>query len=224
MISKPKKRRRKLRPIFKILFTLIALSVFLYFAVPFGIDILSNGKGIKFIGKPVNLLSYDAPSYVDVQLLDIGKARKGKKLTAINNIVVHYTANPGTSAQNNHDYFSKPDTDVCSHFIVGIEGEIIQCVPLDEKSAASNDRNFDTVSIEVCHETTSGEFSKAAYSSLVKLTAWLCQNSGLDENDVIRHYDITGKICPKYFVENRTAWKEFKLDIKNEITAQKKES
>jgi len=31
---------------------------------------------------------------------------------------------------------------------------------------------------------------------------------------VIRHYDITGKICPKYFVENEDAWKQFKSDVK----------
>ena len=35
----------------------------------------------------------------------------------------------------------------------------------------------------------------------------------LNENDVIRHYDVTGKICPKYFVEHEDAWKQFKGDV-----------
>ena len=38
---------------------------------------------------------------------------------------------------------------------------------------------------------------------MVDLCAWLCLKFDLDENDVIRHYDVTGKICPKYFVEMR---------------------
>lgn len=31
----------------------------------------------------------------------------------------------------------------------------------------------------------------------------------LQSQDVIRHYDVTGKICPKYFVEHEDQWKEF---------------
>ena len=52
---------------------------------------------------------------------------------------------------------------------------------------------------------------------MVQLTAWLCQKFGLNENDVIRHYDVTGKICPKYFVENEEAWKEFKENVKKAL-------
>ena len=35
--------------------------------------------------------------------------------------------------------------------------------------------------------------------------------------NVIRHYDVTGKNCPKYFVEDEEAWKQFKADIKTAI-------
>ena len=52
---------------------------------------------------------------------------------------------------------------------------------------------------------------------MVQLTAWLCQKFGLNENDVIRHYDVTGKICPKYFVENEEAWETFKLNVKKAL-------
>ena len=48
---------------------------------------------------------------------------------------------------------------------------------------------------------------------MVQLTAWLCLKFGLDENDVIRHYDVTGKNCPKYFVENQEAWDQFRADV-----------
>ena len=37
---------------------------------------------------------------------------------------------------------------------------------------------------------------------------------GLDEEDVIRHHDVTGKNCPKYFVENEEAWEAFRENIR----------
>ena len=159
-----------------------------------------------------------APDWVDVNLINVhGTARSGKYLTDIKNILIHYVGNPGSTAVNNRDYFNKLTTSVSSHFIVGLEGEVIQCVPLHEKSAASNDRNRDTISIEVCHPDESGKFSDVTYQSLVKLTTWLCQEFDLDRDDIIRHYDITGKICPKYYVENEDAWENFKKDVKQSI-------
>lgn len=155
------------------------------------------------------------PSWVDVQLIEInGRARRGEKLSGkVKNIVIHYVANPGTTAQQNRNYFNNKDTDVSAHFVVGLKGEIIQCVPLDEKSSASNDRNGDTISIEVCHPDKTGKFNSKSYQSVVKLTAWLCDAYGLDEQAVIRHYDITGKECPLYYVDHPDAWEKLKKDI-----------
>lgn len=144
-------------------------------------------------------------------------ARTGILLEDIKNIVVHYVGNPNTSAKNNRDYFDKITTTVSSHFIVGLDGEVIQCVPIFERSAASNNRNKDTISIETCHPDESGKFSKETYDSLVKLTAYLCYEFDLTENDVIRHYDITGKICPKYYVENEKEWDNFKIEVGKKI-------
>ncbi len=180
-----------------------------------GFIIYKNGG--KLPAKQLNAKSLTAPDYVDVKLINLGYARTGVKLVEINNIVIHYTGNPASTAQNNRDYFNKINTDVCSHFVIGLDGEVIQCVPLDEKSAASNNRNLDTISIEVCHPDDSGKFNDATYQSLVKLTAWLCDNSGLKAKDVIRHYDITGKECPKYFVDNEAAWTQFLEDVKQEL-------
>ena len=97
--------------------------------------------------------------------------------------------------------------------MVGLNGEVIQCLPLDEKSAASNWRNNDTISIEVCHPDKTGQFNSATYDSLVKLTKWLCNAADISDSNVIRHYDITGKACPLYFVNNEEAWKQFKQDV-----------
>lgn len=157
-----------------------------------------------------------------VDLLDLNDySRPGTESEKITGIVIHYTANPGSTAQNNRDYFNGlQDTHITkasSHFVIGLEGEIVQCVPTWEIAYASNERNKDTVSIECCHPDESGTFTKETYQSMVQLTAWLCEKFGLDENDVIRHYDVTGKICPKYFVENEHAWEEFKLNVKKAL-------
>ncbi len=165
------------------------------------------------------LKNAELPEYVDSQIIHIhNTARTGTKLTDIKNIVIHYVGNPNTTAQNNRDYYDKPDTEVSSHFVIGLNGEVIQCVPLDEKSAASNNRNKDTISIEVCHPDKTGKFNDQTYDSLIKLTAWLLEKTGLDENDVIRHYDITGKLCPLYYVNNESAWEALKADIKKNLS------
>ena len=114
---------------------------------------------------------------------------------------------------NNRHYFAKEDTQVCSHFVVGLEGEAVQCLPLWERSAASNHRNRDTVSIEVCHPDDTGEFNAATYDTVVALTAWLCRTGGLDATAVIRHYDVTGKACPLYYVEHEEAWQQLLEDV-----------
>lgn len=156
---------------------------------------------------------------IDVQLLEVNPySRPGIVSEPIKGIVIHYTANPGSTAQNNRDYFDglkdSQKTSVSSHFVTGLKGEIIQCVPTWEVAYASNDRNDDTVSIECCHPDESGKLTDATYKSLVQLTAWLCKKFGLTEKDILRHYDITGKACPKYFVDYEDAWELFKGDVK----------
>ena len=155
---------------------------------------------------------------IDVQLLDVNPySRPGIESNGITGIVIHYTANPGSTAQENRDYFNglqySQETSASSNFIVGLAGEIIQCVPTWEVAYASNDRNYDTVSIEVCHPDETGKFTNKTYRSLVQLTAWLCVKFDLTEDDVIRHYDVTGKNCPKYFVEHKDAWANFKANV-----------
>ncbi len=163
----------------------------------------------------------NAPDY-DVQLLTMNEySRPGTAIDKITGIVVHYTANPGTSAQQNRDYFEglkdSHDTKVSSHFIIGMEGELIQCIPCNEISYASNDRNHDTISIECCIPDDTGKFTSETYDTLIHLTAWLLGRYDLDTDAVIRHYDVTGKICPKYYVENEDAWLQMKADIKKYI-------
>ncbi len=144
-------------------------------------------------------------------------SRPKTPLKDINSIVIHYTANPGTTAANNRSYFEglakKHTTYASSHYIIGLEGEIIQCIPLNEIAFASNNRNDDTLSIECCHEDETGRFNEATYASLVSLTAALCIEFDLGEEDIIRHYDVTEKLCPLYYVEHEDEWYEFRKEV-----------
>ncbi len=155
---------------------------------------------------------------LDVQLLTVNEySRPGIQVDHIDGIVIHYTANPGASAQDNRNYFENLAkshiTKASSNFIIGLDGEIIQCIPTWEIAYASNERNGDTVSIECCHPDDTGHFTNETYRSLVQLTGWLCKKYGLTADKVIRHYDVTGKLCPKYFVENEAAWQAFIADV-----------
>ena len=163
------------------------------------------------------LENMERPEWIDVQIIDVdGASRSGEKLDSVKDIVIHYVGNPGSTAQQNHDFYAGNQSNVSSHFVVGIEGEIIQCIPLNEMSAASNWRNNDTISIETCHPDSTGKFTNKTYKSLVRLVAWLEDKCGLTEEHVIRHYDITGKECPRYFVKNNDAWETFKKKVKKQ--------
>lgn len=169
------------------------------------------------------------PDYVEKDYIPVNEwSRPGTPLEDINAVVIHYVGNPGTTARANRNYFAslasgKEGTYASSHFVVGLEGEVVQCIPLTEIAYASNTRNGDTVSIEVCHPDEMGEFSPVTYGRCVELAAWLCREFKLDpETDVIRHYDVTGKECPLYYVEHPEAWERLKADVAAELEREEK--
>lgn len=171
----------------------------------------------------VDLKAVEVPDYVEQDFIrknifsrpDVGRQKVDK-------IVIHYVANPGSTARNNRDYFDsladqdpqKSGSSASSHFVVGLEGEVIQCIPVNEIAYANAPLNNTTVAIEVCHPDDSGKFNDATYESLVDLTAFLCRQLKLTPGDVIRHYDVNEKLCPKYYVEHEDAWERFQKDVK----------
>lgn len=221
-----KERRRKQlmrRAILSLSCAVIGIVVFILL----GDKILDLGRNAQEVYSQIGegdtyTSDWKGAPQIDVQLLDVNEySRPGSSLEKVNGIVIHYIGNPATSAQANRDYFNAlkdaHTTKASSHFIVGLEGEIIQCVPTSEISYASNERNKDTIAIECCHPDESGQFNQSTYQSMVDLTGWLCLRYGLSSQEVIRHHDVTGKICPKYFVENEEAWENFKQDVGEKI-------
>lgn len=124
------------------------------------------------------------------------------KLEKVTKIAVHYVGNPGSSAVANRNYFENQKnggTYVSSHFVIGLEGEIIQCIPLDEWSYCTNHANGYSISIECCHPDSTGKFNEKTEESLAELCAYLLKKFRLSSEDIIRHYDVTGKQCPLYW-------------------------
>lgn len=220
-----KKRKRERRRLFAV------YGVLLLLAVVVGAALLHRHKNSKEAQEPDPALismTGDAANVREVtemerpalavQLLTVNEySRPGFVLEQVNGIVVHYTANPGTSAEANRNYFEglkdSHAAKVSSHFVIGIDGEIVQCIPCAEWAYASNERNADTISIECCIPDESGTFTNRTYDSLVELVSWLCFRYELTADDLLRHYDVTGKNCPKYFVEQPDAWEAFRDDV-----------
>lgn len=158
------------------------------------------------------------------KLLTINKySRNGEKQNKIEYIVVHYVGNANTSATANRNYFNNlaktHSTSASSHYIIGLNGEIIRCIPDDEVAfhSGSYSMNRKSIGIEDCHPDWNGKFTDDTYNALVELCADLCKKYGISINNVIRHYDVTGKNCPKYYVEHQDEWNKLKQDIYNKI-------
>lgn len=161
--------------------------------------------------------SIDKPT-ITVNLLEPNRySRPGTSLKNVKNIFVHYTANKGTSAEQNRSYFANlaetGERSASAHFIIGYNGEIIQCIPLEEEAYAVKGRNNDSVSIECCYLSEDGSFTSSTYNSLVELLSWLCGEYGLTEQDILRHYDAGGKKCPLYYVDHEDEWKQLREDV-----------
>ena len=213
-------RSRRLKRSWKIALIILAAAVVFGVGWIFWAAFLRTPAGVE----DTPGYAVEIPDWIDQQLLPLNQwSRPGRPLTEVNGVVVHYVGNPGTSAQNNRNYFANlsitHDTYASSHFVVGLEGEIIQCVPLSEISFCSNDRNDDTIAIEVCHPDDTGEFGEETMESLIRLTAWLRETFDLESDQVIRHYDVSGKECPRYYVQHPEAWEAFLVDVEMVVAA-----
>lgn len=172
------------------------------------VSILSDNVNEKQITPPAILEEY----------LDINEySRPGTGLETVRSVFVHYTANPGTTAEQNRSYFANlavtHERSASAHFIIGYEGELVQCIPLDEQAYAVATRNGDSVSIECCYLAEDGSFTQETYDTLIHTLAWLLEEYDLTTEDILRHYDCGGKKCPLYYVDHEKAWEKLLRDV-----------
>lgn len=129
-----------------------------------------------------------------------------------------------------------PDISASAHFVVGFDGEILRAIPEDEKAyhcgAAGYTRlamslfgdycrpvsspNRVTIGVELCHPGADGKPLPETESAAIELVRELCATHGLDPRfSVLRHFDVTGKDCPRWYVAHPEAWRRF-LDLVRE--------
>lgn len=159
----------------------------------------------------------------------------------VRGIIVHYVENPGTSAMFNRNYFEarkKGKTGFGSaHFIVDLNGIVILAVPPNEVAyhcgedkargylytALARDRfgvwpNACTLGVELCHTDREGRFTEETLDAASNLVACLCEQHDLNPHyDVFRHFDITGKPCPLWWVNHGERFTMFCQEAKRRL-------
>ncbi|MBP5185261.1 MAG: N-acetylmuramoyl-L-alanine amidase [Lachnospiraceae bacterium] len=214
-MSRAEWRRRKRRKAMIIRITVFAFLGAVLAALVFGCVVAYREL---FMHEQLGTVSSAGDQEVLNRMLEISEfsrpgARMAKRDTK--GIVIHCTDNPGTSAMEQRNYYNSLKTTkgnhLSVHFIVDLDGKIVQCIPVNEQALASGARNADTLAIEFCYESDTGEPGKFTYASLVKLTASLLARYGLGADCVYRHSDISSFAdctCPKWF-EDDQRWNEF---------------
>jgi N-acetylmuramoyl-L-alanine amidase len=174
-------------------------------------------------------------------LLTNKNARPGTKITP-RGLVIHWTANEGKGANAvaNRNYFNKPTTEASAHYIVD-DKQIVRCLPENEMgyhvgakqykpeavAKLSSYPNNCTIGIEMC-VNADGNFQET-YRRTVELAADILKRHGWGVDRLWRHFDITGKNCPAYFVSDdygrkytgltaAQAWAKFKDDVNRLLT------
>lgn len=160
--------------------------------------------------------------------------RPGTLLSGIKKIVLHWTANPGATAANHQTYFNgtaiAQKREASAHMFIDRK-EAVCIIPWNEvayhangnnevingkayrgiKEIAPNANKF-SVGIEMCVEKD-GTIHKDTIKRTVEVIAKLCKVYHLTENDIVRHYDVTHKRCPKPFVDDPKLFEDFKLQV-----------
>ncbi len=82
-----------------------------------------------------------------------------------------------------------------------VNGEVVRCIPDSEIAYAAANQNADTIHIEVCYKRQSGAFEEKSIVALGELVRSLMKKYSIPAGKVVRHYDLTGKLCPAYYVD-----------------------
>lgn len=142
-------------------------------------------------------------------------------------IVIHYTASAGGTAEANGKYFQTANRGASAHYFVGLNGEIVSSVPENytawhcgaSKYKHKEARNSNSIGVELCCNKLSlatknatdkdWYFTVETINSACQFVAELMKKYNINIDHVIRHYDVTGKICPAPFVHNELQWELF---------------
>jgi len=136
-------------------------------------------------------------------------------------IVIHYTGAKG-SAANNAKYFKSVDRNASAHYFVD-EKEIVQvvedfhvawhCGSHNGLYKHNECRNVNSIGIEICcFEDAPGSYKmkELAIRKAHGLVKELMLKYNIPKENILRHYDVTGKKCPmEWAYDNCTEWEVF---------------
>ena len=148
-------------------------------------------------------------------------------------IVVHYTGNWSDTAKNNADYFARTVTGTSAHYFVDEEAvwqsvreedTAWHCGRTDGRYKHPKCRNANSIGIEMCcHQDAKGNWTidEATYRVAAQLGRDIMARYGIPLENVLRHYDVTGKLCPQPLVDE-DKWTAFKARLEdNDMTCYK---
>ena len=138
----------------------------------------------------------------------------GRGGNPVTHIVVHNTSGKNTAegaALANCKYFNRNSVGASAQFFIDSGYTIWQSVAESDTAwhAGNWAMNQRSIGIEVC---SAGVFTEAEIERLTWLVQHLMKKYNIPASRVIRHYDVTGKKCPAYYVDN-TRWKELHARI-----------
>ena len=140
----------------------------------------------------------------EIDTIPESNKRPGTK-RRIKSIVVHNTANPNSTAQNERDYLVNPGntSSTSFHMVVDANG-IIEAIPVTEVAfhAGSSKDNREGIGIEICE---SGNYEQAEENA-VQMIAYLMQTYNIPLSQVKTHEDCSGKACPRLILGH---WEHF---------------
>jgi N-acetylmuramoyl-L-alanine amidase len=142
--------------------------------------------------------------------------RPGLKMKA-ETITIHNTGNPTSTAKNERSWLTNPRNEgLASYHLVVDDNEVIECLPFDENSWHAGDGkdgegNRKSIGIEICE---SGNYARAVENA-VSLVADMLIERGWGIERLRRHYDWSGKICPRLMYDRGawTGWEGFKRQV-----------
>lgn len=144
---------------------------------------------------------------------------------AIKYIVIHYTGNDGDTDEANAKYFQNNVIQTSAHYFVD-DDSITMSVPEEyiayhcgaKTYKHKYCRNSNSIGIEICDDVRNGVIypSEKTIQNTLDLVRHLMQKYNIPTEHIIRHYDVTGKICPEYWVDDEKWKKEFWNRIEGE--------
>lgn len=132
---------------------------------------------------------------------------------AIDRIVVHFTATLA-SARNNATYFARNEGQGASahYFVDDVTPEIYQSVAEGDTAWHAGDWQMNCRAIGIEVVSAGEDFSATEVEKLGWLVRRLMAKYGIGASGVIRHYDVTGKLCPAPYV-TASKWAALKAAI-----------